>query len=393
MSAIIRATSTIYGLDADLAALATADAAEQLRATTAETALQTALDAEAARAIAAETANTAADAAEHTARVAAETALQTNIDAEATLARTNETTLQTNITAEATARAAAITAEAEARTAADTLLSNRINALGSAFNYVGTLAGGADSANALDLAALTTGTKDAGDYYKVSTPGYFKVGSGATFFGNAGDGLVWNLVGTIDKIDNTNSEVQGTANYITVTGSTDSGFTVDVNSTFKGRVTTLESDLVSEISRAETAEAAITTDLTAETTRATAAETAIVAAADAEHTARLADEATQTAALQAYATEAARLGGSHNIVEFLTVTNDRIVLTNSPKSGVFGIVNYMTARYTNSSTNEAFDYPVTKDVADTSGKTFILAVAASGDLNNKTVAGDRKSVV
>jgi hypothetical protein len=112
-----------------------------------------------------------------------------------------------------------------------------IAALGNAFNYVGMLDGGADAASAFDLATLAEGGKDAGDYYKVQTSGYFKVGtSQAAFFANANDGLLFNTSGTVDRIDNTNSEVQGTVDFITVTGSTDTGFAVDIHETFKDRV-------------------------------------------------------------------------------------------------------------------------------------------------------------
>jgi len=119
-----------------------------------------------------------------------------------------------------------------------------VGALGAAFNYVGTVAGGADTANAYDMSTLSEGGKDTGDYYKVATSGYFKASSGgAEFYANAGDGLVWNVSGSIDVIDNTNSEVQGTADFISVSGATDTGFTVDIDATFKGRMDTAESEI------------------------------------------------------------------------------------------------------------------------------------------------------
>ncbi len=118
-----------------------------------------------------------------------------------------------------------------------TTVTNMVNALGNAFNYVGVLAsGGATSGAAFDLDTLTTGNKDAGDYYKVTAAGWFVVGAGTPFFANIGDGLVWNTAGDVDKVDNTNSEVQGTTNFITVTGNTDTGFVVDIAAGFKTRV-------------------------------------------------------------------------------------------------------------------------------------------------------------
>ena len=111
--------------------------------------------------------------------------------------------------------------------------------LGHAFEYCGTVQGGADASTATDMGALTQ--KAAGDYYKVDVSGYVKIGAGAAFYVNAGDSLVWNPSGGLDKFDNTNSEVSGTSDFISVSGSTDTGFTVDVDATFKGRVDTLES--------------------------------------------------------------------------------------------------------------------------------------------------------
>lgn len=161
-----------------------------------------------------------------------------------------------------------LTAETSAREAADTALSNRIDALGNAFNYVGALTGGADVANAFDLSSLPADGKNSGDYYKVTTAGYFKVGAGAEFFANVGDGLVWNTFGGVDKIDNTDSNVQGTTDYIAVTGSADTGFVVDIDTTFKARVTSLEGGVAAEEAARQATDAA----LAAEVSRATGVE-------------------------------------------------------------------------------------------------------------------------
>lgn len=120
-----------------------------------------------------------------------------------------------------------------------TAVETQIAALGNAFNYVGVLTGGADEPSAFDLGTLVATEREAGDYYKVTTAGWFTYNSVAQYF-NLGDGLVFNTSGGYDKIDNTNSEVQGTANYIAVTGSADSGFVVDVASQFKTRVSDAE---------------------------------------------------------------------------------------------------------------------------------------------------------
>lgn len=118
----------------------------------------------------------------------------------------------------------------------------QIASLGNAFEYVGVVEGGVDGAGALDLTTLTK--KDPGDYYKVSVAGYFKVGAGGTpFYANVGDGLVFNISAGVDKIDNTDSSVSGTASFISVTGSADTGFVVDIDASFKGRMTQAEADI------------------------------------------------------------------------------------------------------------------------------------------------------
>lgn len=113
--------------------------------------------------------------------------------------------------------------------------------LGNAFNYVGVVDGG-EEATPTDLSALPEGSKDSGDYYKVSTAGYFTVDGVAKVYANVGDGLVFNLAGGVDVIDNTNSSVAGTTNEIAVTGSADTGFVVAIDAVFSGRVTTLETE-------------------------------------------------------------------------------------------------------------------------------------------------------
>ena len=115
-----------------------------------------------------------------------------------------------------------------------TALGLRIDALGSAFNYVGTVSGGATSGAATNLASLTQ--KDAGDYYKVAAAGFFVLAPAAAFYANANDGLVFNLSSGIDKIDNTDSSVAGTASEISVSGSADTGYTVAIAAEFKTSV-------------------------------------------------------------------------------------------------------------------------------------------------------------
>lgn len=312
MAIIIRHKSTIYGLTTDLANLQAADAAETA-------------------------ARIAADSAEEAARIAGDNTLTTNLAAEVTRATAAEATLTTNLAA-----------EISRATGAEQALDLRIDALGSAFNYVGAVTGGANAGAAFDLATLATGAKDAGDYYKVTTAGYFKVGTGDAFYANINDGLVWNLAGGVDVIDNTNSQVNGTADFIAVTGSSDTGFVVDVDTAFKGRVSTLESGLAQEILNRAAADTALDTSL------------------------------------KAYADNAATQGGSVPRLESLVVASNKIVLTSAPKNGINGVLNFATVRHVDVN-GVAYDAPVTIDGADATGKTLIVSVDASGDWDGKSV--------
>ena len=175
--------------------------------------------------------------------------------------------------------------------------------LGNAFNYVGVVEGGANSGAAFDMDTLPSGGKDAGDYYKVNVAGFFKVGSGGTpFQANVGDGLVFNTTAGVDKIDNTDSTVAGTSGYVVVTGSTDTGYTVDLDTGFKSAVADATSGLAAEISRATAAEAAIASDLSDEVTRATAAEAALTTSIGNEVTRATAAEGALSTAISSEAT-------------------------------------------------------------------------------------------
>jgi hypothetical protein len=187
---------------------------------------------------------------------------------------------------------AADAAEQSARIAADNALGLRIDGLGHALNYVGTVSGSA-LATPTNLSALTQ--KDAGDYYKVIVDGYFIwTALSSPQFAKAGDAFVKNLnTDDWDLLDHTNSVVQGTLNFIDVTGSQDTGFTIDVDANFKTRVTQAEADIVTlnttasglatdianEVAARIAGDTANASDISALQTRATAIETAATALA------------------------------------------------------------------------------------------------------------------
>lgn len=106
------------------------------------------------------------------------------------------------------------------------------NALSSAFDYKGTVAGnGQASTDSASSATMLAASPKNGDYYKITTAGYVKVNGAAdtaAFFVNVNDSVVYNGT-TWDTIDNTNSTVASSAGSITVSGSTDAGFNVEVN--------------------------------------------------------------------------------------------------------------------------------------------------------------------
>jgi len=165
----------------------------------------------------------------------------------------NDVVRKTDLDTEVTTLNASLTTETNARIAADNALDARITALGSAFNYVGTLSGGASSGAATNLASLSQ--KDAGDYYKVAAAGYFVLAPAAAFYANQNDGLVFNNASGIDKIDNTDSTVAGTAGEIAVSGSTDTGYTVAIAQTFKDTVDAklVKANNLSDLTSASTA--------------------------------------------------------------------------------------------------------------------------------------------
>jgi hypothetical protein len=117
----------------------------------------------------------------------------------------------------------------------------QISNLAGAFQYEGTLGLGTIAAQA----TVMVSSYDAGSYFKVANSGYYSfTGSGVALYANANDGLVKNSAGGWDKVDNTDSTVEGTPNFIAVSGNPDFGFVVDIASTFKDRMTAAEGSIV-----------------------------------------------------------------------------------------------------------------------------------------------------
>ena len=319
-------------------------ASEVSRATAAEQTLTDNLSTEVARATAAEQANATAISNEVARATAAEGVLTSGLAAEVSRATGAEATLTSDLAAEVS-RASGVEAGLNTRLASvegafvnkdgsvamegnlslggfrivdvlgpeiDTDAANKgyvdqkVADLGNVFNYVSTIVGGATEEDALDLDALAI--VETGSYYRVTTAGYVKAGA-STFYVNTTDGVVKNTVGAWDKFDNTDPNVAGSAGYIHVDGTVDTGFVVDIDSVFKGRVSTLESGLSAEVARATAAENQLTSDLLAEISRAQAAESTNAANIAAEVSRATGAEATLTTNLAAEAARAVAAEG------------------------------------------------------------------------------------
>lgn len=107
-----------------------------------------------------------------------------------------------------------------------------ITTLGNVFSYAGTVTGNTQ-VSPFDLSGLTE--TDAGSYYKVTTDGWFAIG-GSTFFAGLGDALVFNTSGGVDRFDNFDANIAGTANFVTVESDPATGFTINVAEVFTDRI-------------------------------------------------------------------------------------------------------------------------------------------------------------
>lgn len=271
-----------------------------------------------------------ADATELARAQAAELVLRTDLASEATTARAAELVLTNNLSSEVTRATAAELAEMTRATAAETVLQTNITTEEAA-RIAGDLALGVRIDNAL-----------------------------SNLDGSALDSLT-EIVTAFQAAD----------------------------STLNGAITTLAnaagSDLTDEIARATSAEGVLTTNLAAEVVRAQSAESTLTTDLNSEVAARIAADSALDVSLKAYTDEAVRVGGALPKLESLVVAADKIVLSNAPKNGINGIMNFATVRYVDSN-GVAYDAPVMLDGSDVSGKTYTVAVDTSGEWNGKSVS-------
>lgn len=374
MAIIVRNKNTVYGLVSDLAALQAADSAEMQARIAGDLANSTALS----TAIATEVATRAAAiTAEATAR---SNAIQAEQDARIAAEASEVAARTAAIAAEEASRIAAVSAEQAARIAADTASDDAFSA-----HVNGAFKTAKDLLDVVNGDVSTTGSfrkavsdliagapvaldtlKEIADYISVNPDA--TVAASITAHVNA---AVAQMTGTATTLMDTFGEVEAALNAEI------SARILAVNNEEAARTDAVAAEASARVSAIAAETAARTAAIAAEASARTSADAAELAA-------RLAAEAALTAAMQSYADNAATQGGSLPIIESLIVAANKIVLTHAPKGGIGGILNFATVRYTDGN-GIAYDAPVTVDMTDTSGKTFVVSVDASGEWNGNSV--------
>jgi hypothetical protein len=194
------------------------------------------LTAEASRANAAEGVLRASLAAELARATAAEGTLTTNLAGEVTRAEASEGTINARLDSLTAAQVAYVPGtfaghltDTNVQSAIDDLAS-KVNAIGSAFEYQGSVSLGG---------AIVDASPRQGDVFKILGTGEGTITAPvgtttATLAVEAGDSVVWDGV-QWDVLAHVDSQVFGVAGSVDVTGSTDVGFTVSISPTYVGQ--------------------------------------------------------------------------------------------------------------------------------------------------------------
>lgn len=283
-----------------------------------------------------------ADAAEKLRAEAAELALQTAIDDEETRALAAEALLQTAIDDEATARAAAIAQEVIDRDAA---IEAAKLALGT--NYTVATIAGRDALTGLTVSDRVL-VQDNGD-------GKWALYHTATVTDGAGSTSTFTLLADQDSLENSISAASIKAAY---ESNADTNAFTDAEQAKVGFVSVTAAIDLDKVIQSD--------ELVVDGTLAAVTDVQIASAL----------------AVKTFVNEAVRTGGAVFKTESLVVTADKIVLTHAPKDGL--ILNFATVRHIDEN-GVSFDIPVAADVADASGKTYVLAPDAAGQFDTKSV--------
>ncbi len=158
--------------------------------------------------------------------------------------------------------------------------------------------------------------------------------------------------------------------------------------TLNGAITSLASsastDLTTEINARTTADTALQTAIDNEATARINADAVLQTAITTETADRIAADTALDTSLKAFATEAVRTGGAVPEMETVVVSSNKIVLTNAPKNGSKGVMNFGRVSYVDVNNVENLA-PVTLDLTDASGKTFIVNTDVASEWNTYSV--------
>ena len=126
--------------------------------------------------------------------------------------------------------------------------------------------------------------------------------------------MVFNTSGGLDRINNQQSAVTGTADEIDVSGSVETGFVVSVAQAIKDDIAQNAADIAAEASRAQSAESVLQGNIDQEVTDRQAAVSGVQSNLDAEVTRAQAAEQANADAVAAEATraQAAEAANAHN---------------------------------------------------------------------------------
>lgn len=192
-----------------------------------------------------------------------------NLQAELNLTQTNigtdATGVYTSNVGNSHATTNTISTDIDALDAAIVANTTAITNLGSAFEYVGSIdfatitsTNHSSQATAYDFTITAPATSNgsnalptpvtqqsAGDYYKIVNvgAGMWITDGTSSYFVQEGDSIVWNGSSTFDHFDNSDASIVGTPNEIVATLGANDQYTVSIDPTFSGRVSTNETNI------------------------------------------------------------------------------------------------------------------------------------------------------